>query len=283
MAPPIYFFPRLRAEQLAPGGRLARSVLDARGLGATLADVEAAGQCSIFDAITSGPGGSSGTFLAALPVSGDAPPRIGYFPEWQEWQAFSNDLWIGRDKEHPPTPEDLRRKTAMVPGYAVELAGQRWEVPVLRDPRGGTGLPSTFFVESDGRVTDRVRDTHRPLFDRFAAVVDLFGNPDGPYPLALPRAEALDLCLAALAVNYRIGRPEQNLLGLVGSETWDTILALAVDWPTYRDLYQEIERQKKTRRASSAASTATEPPRESAATSPGPEDGSWGIDLLGPN
>jgi len=274
MAAPLYFFPQIRRAQLAPDNRLSRSLLAARRLERTFADVgEATRDCILFELSGTGPGGHAGMILSVLPVSGEAPLRAGYYPEFQTWTEIAGDVpyWVGLDKEHPPMPEDLARKKIFA-GYKVELAGRTWEIPVIRDPLGSSGLPMSWRRDPDGGTSQAIRPDWAVLFERFGRALWLFNDPDGPYPIRLDRGEALDLCIEALAVNYRVGIAEQNLLGLIDSENWFSVLACAVDWPTYRDVYEAVEGQKKTRllaKEAAPASQSTEPGPESSVTSPG--------------
>ena len=104
----------------------------------------------------------------------------------------------------------------------------------------------------------------------FAGVVDLCFDPDHPSPAGLfqlDRAEALARALQAVAINYRVGRAEQNLLRLVNAENWSSILAVTVDAGTFWEVYLARQAEKKRRRGSGEAKG------EEAATSTGsPED-----------
>jgi hypothetical protein len=277
MSAPLYFFPKLTRAELAPDGKISPAMLAEHGdLARALADVTDLGDAAVCELTGGGPGGSSGCILSALPAEGRPPLRLCYAPDFQTWRQFGN-LWVGVDNEHPITPADLRRKKLFT-GYELELAGQTWTVPVVRDPEGGTGLPRDFVYDDGGAVQERIKTGYLALWEKFAKAVWLFFDPEGPWPPRIDLAEGMELCLAALALNYRVGRIEQNLLGLVDSETWTTILAAAVDWPTYRDLAEAVEGQKKTAAlkaisreiARSDASTAISPgqPEGSPATAP---------------
>ena len=301
MAPPIYFFPKLTRAELAPDGKLSPAVLSQFGddLVRTFADLtDLRSDASLTELTGHGPGGSSGCLLCVLPAEGEPPPRLCYAPDFQTWhraeavgcrpeagggkfeagdfssslQPPASSLYIGTDNEHPITPADLRRKKAFT-GYEVELAGRQWTVPVIRDPEGGTGLPRDFVYADGGKVQQRIKAAYFDLWEKFARAVWLLFDPEGPWPLAIDLAEGTDLCLEALALNYRVGRIEQNLLGLIDSETWITILAAATDYPTFRDAAEACEREKKTRAARADRSTISREiaaPAESTDSSPGP-------------
>ena len=276
MAAPLYFFAKTARSQLAPGGAISAALLARYGdLARTLADLtDLRRDASLAELTGPGPGGQSGCLLCALPVDQEPPPRLHYAPDFQTWKPIGDgSLWVGVDNEHPIVAADLRRKKTFQ-GYEVELAGQQWTVPVIRDPEGGTGLPRDFIYGDGGHVEQRIKAAYLSVWEKFSRAVWLFFDPEGPWPLRMDLAEGTDLCLEALALNYRVGRIEQNLLGLIDSETWYMVLAAAVDYPTYRDLAQAVEGQKKTKlqesQNRSTISREIAPPAASTATSPGP-------------
>jgi len=288
MAPPLYFFPKLTLDQLAPGGRLDYQVLAGYGVGLerTFADVELVPRdAAAFDLAKAGPGGHSGSLLCALAPSGPPPVRVGYFPDFQEWEETLGGVWVAADREHPITAEDVSRRRR-IGGYQVELAGQTWEIPVIRDPQGGSQLPSSYVYGKDRKATKQLKAQYVDLWLSLAKACWLFFDPEGPYPeLSMELTEATNLCLDCLSVNYRVGMIEQNLLGLVDSETWTSILACAVDYLTYRDLARQVDEQKKTRYEARlaelrAAAAETSPP-ESPDISPGPAASGPGTGQVG--
>ena len=275
MAPPLYFFPGIRRNQLLIDGKLVDAILKPRQLSRTFADVTNVQQDAYVDEPPgAGPGGKSGVFLMAMPTSGEKPARVGYYPNQQEWTEFADGdsgYWVGLDKDQPPTPADIQRKSVF-PGYGLTLSGQVWQIPVIRDPHGGTGLPCDWTLEASGNVAETIQREYRSLWEEFASVVDLFFSTDTATPpglFQLERQDAMARCLQALAVNYRIGRAEQNLLRLVNAETWIPILGATVDVHTFFDLYQSRQQKKIPKPVSDQ-----EHRDESVATSPGQADGS---------
>lgn len=269
MAPPIYFFPKVTRAQLVRQGKLNREILVERGLARTFADVEAE-KCAYSELTGLGPGNFSGSLLCALPVDGECPIRLHYAPTLQDWHEF-DAYFVGIDKEHPPTPECLKRKDQFN-GYPIELghAKAKWVLPIIRDPDGGTRLPRDWTLEADGSVSETIRADYIALWEEFGEVVDLFFSPDDPGPagvVSMDRDRAMQLCLKVLGLNYRIGRAEQNLLGLVNAETWVTILAASVDVYTFWAIYQETQDKKKRRDADRLAELVVGP--GSTGTSPG--------------
>jgi len=272
MAPPIYFFPRTRLAQLVVDDRLNPELLVPRGLGKTFSDVESVRKdCSCFELTGIGPGDSSGCLLTALPVDPQRKPiRLTFEKKFQTWRRFgkgSTELWIGIDKEHPIEPEDLQRKR-MVDGYRVELAGRPWQIPILRDPEGGSSLPNQWEVDADGTVRQAIRQEYRQLWDDFGQVVDVFFSQDDPAPpgiLAMERDRAMYFCLTVLKQNYRVDRYVQNLLHLVDGDTWQPILSCACDLPTFYAAFEEAQSKKKARQGDPG------PGPDSTDTPPGPE------------
>lgn len=279
MAPPIYFLPKTTLADVAKDGELLLPSLAAWGLDTIFADCRTVPGDAILAAISTaaGPSGESGCLLMAK-GEGDLHPRAGmYVSEFQEWQDFSvlvgKPLWVGVDKESPITSEDLAKSTRFR-GYPLELPSGIWQIPVIRNPEGGTGLPTDWELQADGEVETTVQAAYCQLWKEFAGVVDLYFSPDDPSPagtFVLDRKEAMRRCLQVLGINYRFGRVEQNLLRVIGSETWHQILGYAVDLPGFWDVYEQTQAQKKIR---DEANNDQESRPESPDISPGPPDGS---------
>ena len=289
MAPPIYFFPKTTKAQLVIDGRLSPEILGRYRLDRTFADVGAVADDAVLLELSGpGPGGESGCLFFALSAGGERPVRIDYQPEFQTWRrmAVTPDLYVylGIDKEHPVTPKDLVRKS-LFRGYAIELAGQTWEIPVIRNPEGGSTLPRDWVIEVDGDVTEAVQAQYLELWTEFVGVVDLFFSADDPSPagtFVLDRAEAIRRAIDVLAVNYRFGRLEQNLLRLVNPQTWASILSAAVDLATFWDVYQRVQAEKQGRLKKTPDTTGEARP-ESPATSPGSKEDSPDTGPAGPS
>lgn len=233
MSAPLYFLPGIFTAQLAPGGKLSRSLLAARGLGEVFEDVRELDDLARIDMSALGPGNQSGMIISALPVESREPPRrIGYYPQDPaiEWHSFDNgSLWIAIDTQNPPTPADLAR-SKQLQGHAVEMAdGQQWIVPVLRRWPSGSGLPQDWEFDDAGQFVQRIKARYRQLWDRSAWVHAL--HYDAATENRVDLAEALQFVLDCLALNYRIGRNEQRLCHLVDTTNWETALGATVDLP----------------------------------------------------
>lgn len=162
----------------------------------------------------------------------DPPDLRGYRPERQVWRRRSCSLqppassppsWVGYWKDSRPGPEDLVRSSP-VPGHLVELGdGHRWCVPIGRNCRdGNSGLPGAYVLEA-GALAVEVVDQYRDLWTDVQALW-----------VRKPHTETQLVAIAyrALAVNYRLGSDEINLLELVGPHNAVAILGALLDFPT---------------------------------------------------
>jgi hypothetical protein len=260
MAPPTYFFPRVPHSRLADHDKLSQSFLAEVGLARTFDDVTSIQRdCSCVDLTGIGPGGASGCLLTVMPTSGKAPIRVGFFPEFQTWKAVLGDrVWVGVDREYPPTPEDLIRKRTRE-GYVIELNDQQWKIPVINGPGGLTQLECEWTWDEQGVVQEAVAETYRDMWESFASVKNMLFDRDA-VDFSMNRQEGGDRCIDALTINYRFGPVEQNILKLISNDTWITILMAAVDYPTFRAAVEfEEGEQKKTSPEDQADSQSTSP------------------------
>lgn len=262
MAPPLYFFARRQLGDVVRDGRLLPSLLSESKLDATFDDVSSAAQCCVNEITTHGPGGASGVMVVTLPASGETPKRIGYSPDFQTWRQATKtpdgkDLWIGVDREHPPTPADLLRTGAVGSltgelvaahrGYTMTLAdGNPWMVPVIRRhaavaSRGHrlSALPTDLGWDLEGRFVEQLKPAYQHLFDDAGALVELFYEADGQArtgEFEISVETGLAWCLRILGLNYRVGPHEQNVLHMVAESNVWLILGLAVDAPLMREI-----------------------------------------------
>lgn len=246
MAPPLYFFPTVTLPELLDRQRLNPSILDRYGLQDVLGDVNVA-HTSRFDLRAKGPGDKSGA-LVTTNTDGQPPVRAGYFPDFQDWHKVRNDpeLWIGIDKEHPPTPGDLVRPSTIA-GHRVTLAdGHDYEVPIVRslDPSGTTNLPRDMYYDAAGQFVVTLRRDYQALWDEAATVSDFFFSEEEDNRKK-GFSEILRLCVLFLGVNYRYGQAEQAVLRLVNTShsTWEQIFRAVADMPFVERV---LEEQKKT-------------------------------------
>ena len=228
MASPVYFFPRVSRSAIVDGNRLRASFLAERGVAAAFVGItDVQRQTSCYDLPGRGPGGHSGLILQVL---GDpAPVRVGFAGEHQRWieHPAGCDCWVGVDTEYPPTPADLAIDAPR--GYPLTLGdGQTWKVPVVRSVEpareqlpydfvyGADGQPE--LVRAESRLWELAAEGWNHLYERAA------------HP-TISTETLLELCLGALALNYRLGKVEQTVLRLVNSANWSRCLELLLDVP----------------------------------------------------
>lgn len=243
-----------------PGGRGASAeALEAVGLNEMLGDLSlSSGQ------IDKGPNGAGGVLIR---IDGDRAPRLRYAGEGQVWrECAGGKFWLGYDREHPPTPEDLVRPD-LIDGHSVLLEdGNKWLIPVARV--FATGGPPMFRmnVDNDGNwvVGDTIARLKAVEVDAEAVWQELLtsldaGKGDEDAVKVLLTTEA-DMCVRALAVNYHLGRYEIGALGLLSPRVTSEITLALIDWPT---IVADSAAQKKTLAGNSAAAADGAHPGES--------------------
>ncbi|MBE3131958.1 MAG: hypothetical protein IMZ55_00665 [Acidobacteria bacterium] len=207
--------------------------------------------------VTGGPDGGSGQLLTR-----DDPQRpalVGYYPAKQTWRKVAqspipnpqspipNHPWIGLTTAEPPGPDDLQRRDALA-GHTVRLGdGRLWTVPIARAHaeddasvwRWYQRLPETCELDEQGQwVRGQVVARYRELWDLAAAWWEAFlmgGQRDETAEGTVMRfdfAGSADAAVRILACNYRIGRMEAAMLGLLDERSVSEILGAVIDWPT---------------------------------------------------
>ena len=279
MAGPLYFFPKLAPNDLRDGSRLITAPLERADLADVLDGiVDAKAEMSFAHHTGHGPGRLSGTVCTVLTPGQDPPPRLQFAPDFQTWQRYNDHLWVGIDKELPPTPADLARPQSF-PGWFAKLAGQQFVIPVIRDPEAGTALPKTWRYDADGAFVETIKRRWVDLWERTEAAVDLFFDPETPDEFQVDAEWALGLCREILNVNYRYGKPTQNLLDLVDSTTWPAILSAAVDVPTFNEAFADATRARQAKKNGQPPESTTTtsggdlPEPDLTRSTPGPEAG----------
>ena len=213
-----YFLPRAHPEAVIDQSRFRGDYLAEVGLEHVLAETRE-GDWSV-QPLAAGPGEAPGLLVQHL-----ASQPLGYHAARQRWRKEGR-FWIGACGAI--RPEHLARPR-QAGGYAIELNGETWQVPILRRPDGSSELPQAVGWE-EGTYVERVADRYRQLWDDSAEICDWFatgfaGVGRGEHP------RILDFAVRCLGVNYRYGRAEQNLIGAIDSSNWASVLMAAVDWP----------------------------------------------------
>lgn len=195
--------------------------------------------------VGTGPGGVAGQVFCS------DSSRCRYDAKSQTWKQIGDELWVGWDKAKPPTPESLQRDS-MIPGHVVELAGQRWMIPMVREWNFRSESASILYsivlaksaqydaetktwtagdvVEKQKRMFELAQDIYERYCKRSEDDVS-FDLPENP----------LDVCAEFLAVNYRIGPEEISVLGLLNFDfdsAW-SVLRLVIDEPGLIEAHQK--------------------------------------------
>lgn len=177
--------------------------------------------------------GAAGTLLA----DESRRAELAYRPDEQVWRKRPGDdcVWIGYWKHSPPTPDDLRRATALA-GEAIELGdGGVWTVPRLLWHAAESGfqlaLPTYFDLDDEGKwMCGAVVEPYAALeavADRLHAGVYRSEMPDGQ---RLAIDEMLSIAAQLLGVNYAISAVECAMLRLFnGGDQLRRIAEAAVD------------------------------------------------------
>jgi hypothetical protein len=238
MSQPLYFLPCvnwMHGQSLS----VTRSIIREAGLADIFSDVR---DTDIAFSLVHGrgPGDSSGTVVCYVDGR-DAPRRMGYHPDEQEWTPVGDgsQLWVGVDKDYRPGPVDLRRRQ-QADGYPLEMGGEQWLIPVVRRPDDSTCLPTDFITDAVGKLQEPVKAAYRRYWDESAKVCNWFFGERRELP---SKQEAFEQAKLVLSINYRFGTNEQNTLRVVDSDNFMTILAYSIDVPRVQ-LMQEA--QKKT-------------------------------------
>lgn len=184
-------------------------------------------------AIARGPGGKPGVLVVPnIERDGSAMPTPLFTPAGQVWVekpkaemgdgdpggSLNASVWVGWERDHPPTPDDLIRKET-VRGSPILLGdGNLWDVPIaVVWPSGASAFPKRLALGPGGQwVTE-------PL-ERFRAVSDQAGRllAEGPGH-EISDQEAIAMAVEALGVNYRVGPVECSALGLLTSGATGTV------------------------------------------------------------
>lgn len=233
-----------------------------------------------FGRIAKGPDGQAG-------VLASYGEQLGYRPDEQTWRRVpGSPAMVGYATAAPPSPESLLRADAL-PGRSIELGdGRPWLVPVVRSWRGDEDsaawvleLPAAVDCDDEGRWSAAmVVSRYARLYQR---CLNYFGRKVGAINQAIARAtdegaddadepvresfsfdDLFDLALDLLAANYRLGKAEVSMLGLLTTTLAIRIVDTAIDWPA-----MEAWLEKKTLRdctatgaGSGASPPATAPP-----------------------
>lgn len=222
----LYFLP-------GHGGPVTPGEIERRGLGHALGGMSV-DPCGV----SNGPGGAHGTVCAAA----DSIDRLGFYPAEQTWRRIDESAWVGFFTGSPPGPDDLRR-TEMLRGHDVVLAdGRRWHAPAARVwveqhgvMRHASTLPATLKRGENGSWG---RGEILPAYRALATIAEAWwdarmaGAERGEFTVA----DGPNQATAVLAVNYRIGPVEADLLGIWSEPAVVAVLDACIDAPGFAEL-----------------------------------------------
>ena len=241
MSQPLYFLAGVTREQLAGDQqfetKLNRALLAERGLAGVFSDVP--DQDAVAYEVHDAPDGKSGCMLYYKTATGKEPLTHQYRPSAQTWHQVGEKVYIGIENDAPPTPEDLRRKN-VASGYPVEMDAGEFVVPVIRRRNGSTELPRSLVWDAAGNLIEPIKPAYQQIWERTAEVASWIFEGDWKDAY---KGKALGHVVDALAINYRVGRFEQNVLRLVDIGNLFWAMAAMVD---ARAVDEMEEAQKKT-------------------------------------
>jgi len=221
---------------------LTRTELDAIDLGYMLDDGETHAQ---HVEVIKGPDGKKGAVIASHSPTPEG--RIGYYPDEQEWrQAPGRSWWVGMWTAEKPTPDTLRRKSQL-DGHFVLLGDERqWLCPVARALHEGDDgqlhainpVPKALDLDADGNWTvsgDAGRYAHLwPLAKKWLDAIN--GGTEDPVDgvWTWDWEDTADTAVTCLQANYRIGKLESVMLGLLDGATTTQVVQTLVDHQTWQ-------------------------------------------------
>lgn len=226
-----YWLPKLDKEKVGKGGRLCRETLAAAGLADVLADVlEVPAHCSLAGE-GKGPDGGPGVLLTPVSKAHGVPEWVVYRPELMQFKPIGDGskCWIGALIGNPPTPHDLERRQVFGGGEAEDAGGWKWQIPIARathwDKPYGV-LPQNYTFDAAGEPVSQLETKWRWLWDLAGQIRDWYVQSTPPDDEATPEAKAahkppefnqlVKWAAQVLAVNYRVGPAELNLLHDMG-------------------------------------------------------------------
>lgn len=191
---------------------------------------------------TDGPGGNIGVLLYPKPIGETELPKCFYDPTSQEWVRFKG-LWIGREKDSLPKPEDFQKRSQLV-GYDVrDKHENQWAIPIIRGRSGRCSLPTVYSFDDQGNsVIQRRKEDDR--------IWELSGNA---MDCVMQRASFTDdqinrMVVEIIGINYHFGIGEVFALATWGYMFLETefvanVLGSVTDFQAVREF---MDTEKKT-------------------------------------
>lgn len=191
-----------------------------------------------------GPDGQTGsTFCLQKGVHADArEPKVGYYPEEQEWRDCGK-WWLGWEKDGRPTAADLQLREAPI-GHPVELGEHgAFVVPVVRNWDGNPGIPTKWGYDDERNVVRKIPEKHRELWEFVSRLYEATFRENGEVILI---SEALAGTTLALSLNYRLSVDEVFHLEMLGDDEFLACRDAMLDWERIKTEVAAMETKKKT-------------------------------------
>jgi hypothetical protein len=158
-----------------------------------------------------------------------------------EWMAMTpgqvNGVLVGLHPDYRPGPADLVRKR-LLQGHEVTLSdGNNWLVPVARQFGGSSPLPTSLRWDGSAWVPGDVLKSYQELFGKACRIWDVLCNHQPGEDISI--SDGAEIAVSALGLNYRIGRCEVSLLGLMDTRCLFEVLKMVVDWPTFEKVIKK--------------------------------------------
>ncbi len=184
---------------------------------------------------------------------GGCEPRVGYYPDTQEWRKGGDGWWIGWEKDNPSGAVDLARLELRW-GHKVQMGnGEVFVVPPerylpdrleLNENDECDRVPLDEFV-GIRKLTVKLRADFYTQIGKLARKEEEKEEKE-KVNLIPPMTEGEQLKTGNffLGLNYRIGRVEANVLELWNDQSLREALEAVLDWPTEVKMIKEMMKDK---------------------------------------
>lgn len=211
---------------------------------------------------TTGPDGSGGILFSS------SEKKLAFRPgAEQQWKRLKeSDIWCGMWSDDAPKPQDLQRPSLISGEWITDDRGQMWCAPKARRFEEIEGeLLWRYNLPTRLTLDDQFRWVHGDVKPRYRRLWDLAMQYEEKYLRAAEQAtgressvsfdfpEASELCFLSLAVNYRIGPIEFDLLGVYDEPFCFAVLDALIDKRRREEFWK-----KKLETARAAATTTTD-------------------------
>lgn len=236
-----YFLPTT-IDELTNGATL--KSLGPWGLADVLKDVTAYPEHVTLHVVTRGPSDKPGVILTPSLADGNPPDAVTFNPHQDEWAPYwgglnshGADVWIGWERERPPTPQGLARREQFGGLEVLDQHQQAWRVPIARSPHAVFGtLPQNFIFDEHNEPRGQLKSGFASLWELSGHVWDYYAwlyastlnreEGDTPPAVSEPPAEhntpwLIRQAVNVLAINYRVSPWEINALYAAGRPILD--------------------------------------------------------------